>query len=89
MQVLGQIHPQQFDRLVGRCVPHANHMVFSCWDQFLCMALAQLIIRSILRESPSTVKTQVWIAVCVYVLVAIIRKELGSCPRASTRFSRS
>jgi hypothetical protein len=77
MQVLGQIHPQQFDRLVGRCVPHANHMVFSCWDQFLCMALAQLIIRSILRESANAVKTQVWIAVCVYVLVAIIRKELG------------
>ena len=28
-------------------------------------------------ESPNAVKTQVWIAVCVYTLVAIIRKELG------------
>jgi len=27
-------------------------------------------------ESPNAVKTQVWIAVCVYTLVAIIRKEL-------------
>jgi len=28
-------------------------------------------------ESPNAVKTQVWIAVCAYTLVAIIRKELG------------
>ena len=26
--------------------------------------------------SPNAVKTQIWIAICVYVLVAIIRKEL-------------
>ena len=25
----------------------------------------------------NAVKTQVWIAICVYVLVAIVRKELG------------
>jgi hypothetical protein len=28
-------------------------------------------------ESANAVKTQVWIAVCVYTLVAILRKELG------------
>jgi hypothetical protein len=27
--------------------------------------------------SPNAVKTQVWIAICIYVLVAIIRKELN------------
>ena len=26
--------------------------------------------------SPNAVKTQVWIAICIYALVAIIRKEL-------------
>ena len=46
-----------------------------------------LRIRRFFGESANAVKTQVWIAVCVYVLVAIIRKGLG-CPRASTRFSR-
>ena len=28
-------------------------------------------------ESPNAVKTQIWIAVCVYTVVAIIRKQLG------------
>jgi len=33
--------------------------------------------------SPNAVKTQVWIAVCVYVLVTIVRKELN-VPRSLT-----
>ena len=36
-----------------------------------------LRIKHFLGTSDNAVKTQVWIAVCVYVLVAIIRKELG------------
>ena len=36
-----------------------------------------LRIQRFFGESANAVKTQVWIAVCVYVLVAIIRKELG------------
>lgn len=50
-QVLDQIHPQQFERLVCRYVPHAARMEFSCWDQFLCMAFAQLTFRSSLRDT--------------------------------------
>jgi Domain of unknown function (DUF4372)/Transposase DDE domain len=35
-----------------------------------------LRIKSFYGTSPNAVRTQVWIAVCVYVLVAIVRKEL-------------
>ena len=35
-----------------------------------------LRIKSFYGTSPNAVKTQVWIAICIYVLVAIIRKEL-------------
>jgi hypothetical protein len=42
-----------------------------------------LRIKSFYGHSPNAVKTQVWIAVCVYVLVAIVRKELG-VPRTLT-----
>jgi hypothetical protein len=36
-----------------------------------------LRIKHFFGTSPNAVKTQVWIAICVYVLVAILRKELG------------
>mgnify|MGYP006299617851 FL=1 len=36
-----------------------------------------LRIKTFFGVSPNAVKTQVWIAVCVYVLVAIIKKELA------------
>lgn len=36
-----------------------------------------LRIKSFFGTSPNAVKTQVWIAVCVYVLVAIIKKQLN------------
>ena len=36
-----------------------------------------LRLRRLFGHSPNAVKTQVWIAVSVYVLVAIIRRELG------------
>lgn len=36
-----------------------------------------LRIKSFFGISPNAVKTQVWIAVCVYVLVAILKKELN------------
>jgi Transposase DDE domain/Domain of unknown function (DUF4372) len=37
-----------------------------------------LRIKAFYGTSPNAVKTQVWIAVCVYVLVAILKKELRS-----------
>ena len=36
-----------------------------------------LRIKHFFGTSDNAVKTQVWIAVCVHVLVAIVRKELG------------
>ena len=36
-----------------------------------------LRIKHFFGTSDNAVKTQVWIAICVYVLVAIVRKELG------------
>lgn len=36
-----------------------------------------LRIRRFLGQSPNAVKTQIWIAVSVYVLIAIVRRELG------------
>lgn len=36
-----------------------------------------LRIKSFFGTSPNAVKTQIWIAICVYVLVAILKKELG------------
>ena len=50
-QLLDQIHPQQFDRLVRRHVTQATRLDFTCWEQFLCMAFAQLTYRSSLRDT--------------------------------------
>lgn len=36
-----------------------------------------LRIKHFFGTTDNAVKTQVWIAVCIYVLVAIVRKELG------------
>jgi hypothetical protein len=49
------------------------------WDVelFFKWIKQHLRIKAFYGYSPNAVKTQVWIAVCVYVLVAIIRKELG------------
>src|SRR5438094_5589129 len=112
------------DRDFRRCVQNYNGDLrhreggFSCWDQFLCMAFAQLTYREGLRDieaclrssptklyhmgvggrvskstladanerhdwkafygtSQNAVKTQIWIAITIYVLIAIIKKELG------------
>ncbi len=36
-----------------------------------------LRVKTFVGVSANAVKTQIWIAVCVYVLVAIVRKRLG------------
>jgi hypothetical protein len=48
------------------------------WDVelFFKWIKQHLRIKAFFGYSPNAVKTQVWIAVCVYVLVAIVRKEL-------------
>jgi hypothetical protein len=49
-QLMAMIHPQQFDRCVRRYSGHYKVRHFTCWDQFLCMAYAQLTGRESLRD---------------------------------------
>jgi hypothetical protein len=49
-QVIELIHPQQFRRCVARYRGNYKVKAFSCWDQFLCMAFAQLTFRESLRD---------------------------------------
>src|SRR6516225_7177720 len=49
-QVIEFIHPQQFGRCVARYRGNYKVKAFSCWDQFLCMAFAQLTFRESLRD---------------------------------------
>ena len=63
----------------------------SCWDQFIAMALAQHNGRESLRDiksvygtSANAVKIQVWVAIIVYLLVAITKKRLKLQPSLHT-----
>ncbi len=131
-QLVEWIHPEPFRRCVLRYLGHYKVRRFTCWEQFLAMAFAQVTFRESLADlevcprsrrdqlyhlgfhspvahstlahlyklrwrvelffkwikqtlrikhffgtSDNAVKTQVWIAVCVYVLAAIVRKELN------------
>ena len=49
-QLMGMIHPQQFERCVQKYAGHYKVQQFTCWDQFLCMAYAQLTGRESLRD---------------------------------------
>ena len=49
-QLMATIHPQQFDRCVKKFNGHYKVKQFTCWDQFLCMAYAQLTGRESLRD---------------------------------------
>ena len=46
-------------------------------ELFLKWSKQNLRIKHFFGPTDNAVKTQVWIAICVYVLVAIVRKELG------------
>jgi transposase len=55
------------------------HLYKARWrvELFFKWIKQNLRIKHFFGTSDNAVKTQVWIAVCVYVLVAIVRKELG------------
>jgi Domain of unknown function (DUF4372)/Transposase DDE domain len=53
-QVVEAIHQQQFARCVERYGGDRKVRHFSCWDQFLCMAFAQLTYRESLRDIENT-----------------------------------
>jgi len=113
-QLMDFLPRYEFNNCVRRYRGHYRVRRFSCYDQFLCMAFAQLTYRESLRDietclramqpklyqrrwqvelffkwikqhlrikafygtSPNAVKTQIWIAISVYVLVAILKKQL-------------
>jgi transposase len=49
-QLMALIHPQQFERCVRRFGGDYKVQQFTCWNQFLCMAYAQLTGRESLRD---------------------------------------
>ena len=49
-QLMALIHPQHFDRCVRRFGGDYKVQHFTCWNQFLCMAYAQLTGRESLRD---------------------------------------
>jgi len=49
-QLLDFVSPYEFRRCVERYRGHYKVKTFSCWDQFLCMAFAQLTYRESLRD---------------------------------------
>ena len=49
-QLMAFIHPQHFDRCVRRFGGDYKVQHFTCWNQFLCMAYAQLTGRESLRD---------------------------------------
>lgn len=49
-QLMEWIHPQTFGRIVERHRGDYKTHRFSCWDQFLCLAFAQLTYRESLRD---------------------------------------
>ena len=49
-QIMETIHPEQFRRCVTRYSGNYKVRDFTCWDQFLAMAFAQLTHRESLRD---------------------------------------
>jgi hypothetical protein len=70
-QVMAHLPLTTFRRCVARYRGEHKIKRFSCLDQYLCLAFA------FFGTSENAVKSQIWIAVSVYVLVAIVKKRLA------------
>jgi len=57
-QLLDGIHSQQFQRCVARYGGDYKVRSFSCWDQFLCLAFAQLTYRESLRDIEACLRSR-------------------------------
>ena len=55
-QLMRQLPQRQFQRIAERYKGNNNVRSFSCWDQFLCMAFAQLTYRESLRDIEATLR---------------------------------
>ena len=56
-QLMDQIDPNEFRCIVQRQNTHRRKYRFSCWEQFLCMAFAQLTYRESLRDIESCLRS--------------------------------
>lgn len=57
-QLLEWIHPEHFRRCVARYRGHYKVQHFSCWDQFLAMAFAQLTFRESLADIETCLRSR-------------------------------
>ncbi len=57
-QLMGHLPPMVFERCVARYGGHHKVKSFSCMDQFLCMAFAQLTFRESLRDIEACLRSQ-------------------------------
>ena len=55
-QLMERIDHNEFHRIVKKHLPSRRRMPFSCWDQFLCMAFAQLADRESLRDIEASLR---------------------------------
>ena len=49
-QIVEHVQRNEFDKSVNRYQGHYRHHLFSCYDQFLCLAFSQLTYRESLRD---------------------------------------
>lgn len=57
-QLLARIHPEQFRRCVDRYSGNYKVSTFSCWDQFLAMAFAQITYRQSLADLETCLRSR-------------------------------
>ena len=57
-QMMEHLPPMVFERCVARYGGHHKVKSFSCKDQFLCMAFAQLTFRESLRDIEACLRSQ-------------------------------
>jgi len=58
-QLMEFIPKTYFDKLVFQFKGNYKHRTFSCWDQYLCMAFAQLTYRESLRDIEACLRSNV------------------------------
>ena len=92
-QLLGFVPFGHFEHLVDKYQANRWTRDFTAWSHFICMTYAQFTGREGLRDliaclnsqsvkhffgnSLDAVKSQIWIAVCVYLIALIAHKEIG------------
>jgi hypothetical protein len=68
-QIMSHFPKYEFNKCVDRYRGNYRVRNFSCWDQFLCMAFAQLTLRSSLRSTvllyskPGKINFTIWVFV--------------------------